>query len=609
MSGSGPVGGHRGAGRPGAGRALVLLVGAVLALLLVPGTAGAVVTTEVTDPTPGATPSGLAAAPDGVLWSTDPGTGRIVRLGPTNVFRGFSAALPEAPTGGPAPAVTPNRIALGPDGALWYTATQGGFGRITTDGVVTRYTGRTVAGATGITAGPDGAMWFTVPSQDFIGRITAPTDAQATAGTPRGQITVFAAPDGGAPDDIALGEDGALWFTLPGTGRLGRAVPTSQAPTPTITEVAIPTPGSAPTRLTTGPDGRIWFSAPGTRTIGRIGGNGLVVEMPLPAGVGTPGDVASAPDGALWFVEIDGARNALGRINDAGQVTRYELPDPQGAVAELVRGSDGDLRYARADGRIGRVDTLRSAAQQPPPEAAPPALSAVAGRTTILEVVSGTIRVRRPGSRSYEPLPRGGALLPDGTEVDATRGRVRLTAETAPGSGITRTAIFWDGRFIIHQARIPGAATEVRLTGALACGTGVAQGRSVAATSAAAGAGGIAGTGGTSPLFATPPGLPFATPGTTGLPAETRAAKKKRKKKPKVGRRLWGDGEGDFRTRGSRATASVRGTRWLVEDRCDATTRVRVFEGVVGVRDRVRNRRVTITDGEQYVAPGPRRRR
>ncbi|CAB4962306.1 unannotated protein [freshwater metagenome] len=53
----------------------------------------------------------------------------------------------------------------------------------------------------------------------------------------------------------------------------------------------------------------------------------------------------------------------------------------------------------------------------------------------------------------------------------------------------------------------------------------------------------------------------------------------------------------------------MRGTRWLVEDRCDRTTRVRVFEGVVEVRDRVRGRRVTLRDGAQYVAPGPRRRR
>ena len=51
------------------------------------------------------------------------------------------------------------------------------------------------------------------------------------------------------------------------------------------------------------------------------------------------------------------------------------------------------------------------------------------------------------------------------------------------------------------------------------------------------------------------------------------------------------------------------GTRWLVEDRCDKTTRVRVFIGVVSVRDAVRNRRVTLREGDQYVAPGPRRRR
>ena len=43
------------------------------------------------------------------------------------------------------------------------------------------------------------------------------------------------------------------------------------------------------------------------------------------------------------------------------------------------------------------------------------------------------------------------------------------------------------------------------------------------------------------------------------------AARKRR------GRRLWGKGKGRFRTRGKRISALVRGTTWLVEDRCDGS--------------------------------------
>lgn len=549
-------------------RALAALLAGLIGLLALPAVAAAAVFTELTDPTPGATPSGLVSDADGVTWFTDPANTRIGRISQTNVIQGFGANVPSTPTGGPPPALTPQRIAVGPDGALWYTIAEGGIARMTKAGVVTRYAVFRTGRSAGIVAGPDGAMWFTLPDDDRIGRITAPTDAEFSAGAARGQVQTYPVAEGSTPDDIELGGDGALWFAAPGANAIGRAVPSGQGPA--ITSIPLPTPGGAPTRVTNGPDGRIWFNAPGTRRIGRIGSNGLVVEMPLPASVGTPGDVAAAPDGGLWFVET-GGQAGLGRINDAGEAQRFDLPSPAGQPVDLVRAPDGALRYTRTGARIGRVSTLTPPEQQPLPADEPPALVPVAGRSVILEIVSGTIRIRRPG-RGYEDLAAGGASLPDGTEVDATKGRVRITAETSPGSGITRTAVFWDGRFIIRQARIPGAATELRLTGKLACGANVAQ-------------------------------------RAFGAPAETRAKKKKSKRKPKVGRRLWGDGKGDFRTRGSRATASVRGTRWLVEDRCDKTTRVRVFVGVVSVRDRIRNRRVTLTEGHQYVAPGPRRRR
>jgi virginiamycin B lyase len=558
---------------------------AVLALVL-PAAAYAAVATEITDPTPGATPSALAPASDGVTWFTDPGAGRIGRVGPTNVIQGFSANVASSPTAGPAPALTPNRIAVGPDGALWYTIQEGGIARMTTLGVVTRYTIRGAGRTLGITAGPDGAMWFTRPDQGQIGRITAPTDAQVTAGAVRGQVSTWSTDFSGSnPDDIVLGADNALWFTEPGSNSLGRAVPGANGPT--ITHLTLPTAGGAPSRIVVGPDQRIWFSAPGTNRIGRLGDNGLPIELPVPASIGTPGDVAPGTDGALWFVANGPSGQVLGRMTDAGTATSIPLPDPAGTASDLILGTDGDLRYTRANGRIGRVSTAQPLVEEPPPPVVPPALVPVAGRSVIVEVVSGTIRVRYPGRKVYQDIPAGGVSLPDGTEVDATKGRVRIVAETAPNSGITRAAIFWDGRFIIHQARIPGAATEVRLTGALACGDRVIEG---SATTKAFGS--------------------AAAPRSAGSAAQPRAAKKKKKKKaPKVGRRLWGDGKGDFRTRGARATASVMGTRWLVEDRCDHTTRVRVDRGVVSVRDRIRMRRVTLTEGKSYVAPGARVRK
>ncbi len=77
------------------------------------------------------------------------------------------------------------------------------------------------------------------------------------------------------------------------------------------------------------------------------------------------------------------------------------------------------------------------------------------------------------------------------------------------------------------------------------------------------------------------------------------------KKKPKT-RKLWGDGSGSFRTRGQYSAATVRGTRWLVQDSC-AGTLTRVTKGVVTVRDHVKRKTLIVRAGKKYLAK-PRKR-
>jgi hypothetical protein len=66
-------------------------------------------------------------------------------------------------------------------------------------------------------------------------------------------------------------------------------------------------------------------------------------------------------------------------------------------------------------------------------------------------------------------------------------------------------------------------------------------------------------------------------------------------------RRLWGSGRGRFRSRGRYSSAAVRGTRWLVEDRCGGTL-TRVTQGTVTVRDFIRDRRIVLRRGQRYFA-------
>ena len=86
--------------------------------------------------------------------------------------------------------------------------------------------------------------------------------------------------------------------------------------------------------------------------------------------------------------------------------------------------------------------------------------------------------------------------------------------------------------------------------------------------------------------------------------AAAQAAKKKKGPKSVLGK-LWGNGKGKFRTSGKYSSATVRGTIWLVEDRCDGTL-TKVSAGRSQVRDFKRKKTVTVKAGHSYLARAQR---
>ena len=178
-----------------------------------------------------------------------------------------------------------------------------------------------------------------------------------------------------------------------------------------------------------------------------------------------------------------------------------------------------------------------------PPPVEPPA--PVQGQSVVAGKVSGTIRIRLKNGK-FRTLGANESI-PLGSTVDATKGRVRLTS--AAGGGKTQTADFYKGQFKITQTKGKKPITQLELNGTLSCG-----GKASAAA----------------------------------------------KKKKKV-RSLWGDGKGRFRTKGRRAAATVRGTKWLTTDTC-TSTKITVKRGVVQVRDFVKRKNVTVKKGHSYVA-------
>jgi hypothetical protein len=138
--------------------------------------------------------------------------------------------------------------------------------------------------------------------------------------------------------------------------------------------------------------------------------------------------------------------------------------------------------------------------------------------------------------------------VPVGTTLDTLKGRVSITAASDLKGG-TNKSWFYSGVFKVTQALAAKPVTELRLSQPISC---------------------------------------------TGKKASAAA------KKPKT-RKLWGDGSGSFRTRGSFSSATVRGTKWVVIDRCDGTL-TRVARGVVTVRDFVKRKTVIVRAGKQYLA-------
>ncbi len=82
--------------------------------------------------------------------------------------------------------------------------------------------------------------------------------------------------------------------------------------------------------------------------------------------------------------------------------------------------------------------------------------------------------------------------------------------------------------------------------------------------------------------------------------ARSAGANKKKGPKAVLGQ-LWGSGKGKFRTSGKYSSATVRGTIWLVQDRCEGTL-TKVSRGTVQVADFQRNKTVSVTAGHSYLA-------
>ncbi|MGZ6682365.1 MAG: hypothetical protein ACXVFK_19360 [Solirubrobacteraceae bacterium] len=293
------------------------------------------------------------------------------------------------------------------------------------------------------------------------------------------------------------------------------------------------------------------------------------------------------------------ARNADGGP-DPGRTVLYAITGANPGAGGVTTGGDGTAAISWLGKNAGtdtfsaftdingngvrdanepeRTATVTWSAAPPPPPPPPP----VPGKSVVVKVVSGQVFIKLPGSgrgaratgppKGFVPFT-GAANIPVGSQLDTSNGRVALTSAADTGGVKVQTSDFYQGIFQVNQTvpmkkpKKPTALiTDVVMKGEIS--------RSQCAPLKGARA------------------------------ASASAAKKKKGPKAVLGK-LWGSGKGKFRTGGKYSSATVRGTIWLVEDRCEGTfTKVR--RGTVQVRDLRRKKTVMVKAGHTYLARAQR---
>lgn len=232
----------------------------------------------------------------------------------------------------------PMGIALGVDGNLWITefatskiAQLARNGKITENVTPTRR-----SGPLGIASGPGPNlnMWFTEANVAQIGEITVSGPPYIEYTLPVSKARPFA---------LALGSDGNMWCTDPGTDSIWKIEQIKPKPHVKFTQYQL-SPNAQPMMIATGSDGALWFTEPGINKIGRLPISGYPLrEYKIPTTNAGPSGIAPGNDNALWFLEQKAEK--IARMSITGQVTaEYPL---NGAMTpyNLVQGIDGNFYF------------------------------------------------------------------------------------------------------------------------------------------------------------------------------------------------------------------------------------------------------------------------
>ena len=283
-------------------------------------------------------PVAIAVARNGTAWFTLESSDAI------GLFR--NGRIERIPKG--TESSEPLGLAVDVGGRAWYTeAPQQRIARASTDGVISSFGLSTPVARLGrLAVGPNGAVWFAEPSLMSVTQFRDGRFTRHVVGARAATVPVDAAPFG-----VAIAPDGSVWATLPNADKLLRIAPDGE-----MRAFDAPSRQSGLGDIAVDSNGAVFFLELSVNKIGRFAG-GRFEEFAVPTPAAGLTALAVAPDGAAWFTELRGHR--LGRLH-GGAITEFDLPRPDARPFGITVDAGNNVWYTDLSGWLGRLDADRA---------------------------------------------------------------------------------------------------------------------------------------------------------------------------------------------------------------------------------------------------------
>jgi virginiamycin B lyase len=232
----------------------------------------------------------------------------------------------------------PAAIAIGPDGAIWFTIEMSDAIGVYRHGRLERLPKRTSnLEALGLDVDADGGVWYTDPPARAVSRLTADGRVQSFR---------LSTPVVGL-GRLGVGPDRAVWFADVTTASLTRLKDGL------FTRYASRSADAAPWGVAVEPQGTAWATLPTANRLLRVPGDGQVAEFDVPTRGSGLGDIGVDGRGTVWFLEQQA--NKIGRFAD-GRFTEFAVPTPSPGLTALAVAADGTVWFTELrSGRLGRL--------------------------------------------------------------------------------------------------------------------------------------------------------------------------------------------------------------------------------------------------------------